>query len=543
MARHLARKNGRGIRFISSVAVVATVVGMAPTPNQILEAQADVRRTMSADYSLLGVHQFQVPGTGSTINNPPTEMPDMSYLDSGVWNRIPDGYALLDKRLYPATLEQSGPNSGENSVSRGADALVAEILKKDRRTTVIGGAGGSQGALVWAEALERLAAMGYPMDNVFVVLYSDPGMPGTGILSRYTPSEKVLTTGLHGGATELPTEGKFVRVVNAGDPMAFFPKDPWNLVAVLNAVAGFVLEHGALKDVDYQNATVTTEGNVTTVVARPYGDVVSLVAPLVMLNMPPQLVRFVNELIEPLVLAGGMYETGHIQQNPSLESVFKQIVAIATGIRNAIEYAVRVATGQPTPVVRKGPTGPGLPGSPVEDLIDDMYDRDEELNGSPAPADDESSNSFASQASQSEEDITPTPSLEETPAPGPAPQSQQRQEMNQAPVVTDPPKKEELDDYKEPEVIRDDENNDDSINSDDTTALNKDEEEKEETKRSLVDDKEDDKKLEKSDDEPSALNRTSSPSEPKKDDKEEKNDDKGDAPKPNNSDKPSDAGE
>lgn len=384
-----SKKTVRLASAFSAVAVMAATVGMAPTPTPMMEAQYEAsHRTVTADYTPLGVFQYQVPGTGSTVANPPSGMPDMKWLDSGVWNQIPDGYALLDNKLYPATLEQSGPKSGENSVRRGSEALLAEILKKDPKTTVIGGAGGSQGALVWAEALRELEAMGYPMENVFVVFYSDPGMPGTGILSRYSPRETALTTGLHGGATQLPEGGTYVRIVNAGDPMAFFPKDPWNVLAVANAVAGFVFEHGAIGKIDYANATITTEGNVTTVVARPYGDVVSLVAPLVMLNMPHQLVRFVNELIAPLVYAGGMYEEGHIQQNPSLQSVLRQIEAVATGIRNALDYAARLVLHMPTPVDSKNPSG--YQGSPVQDLIDKMHDRDEELNGPSEPADNES---------------------------------------------------------------------------------------------------------------------------------------------------------
>ncbi len=376
-AKHRARRQKVGgvTKIAAFLAMATTVASAGIQPAQQPQLQAS--RTVQTDYNLLGLVGYQANGTGSTVPNPPPGTPDVSWIDSGIWTQISDIRTLTDSEDYPATLESSGPKSGTNSVNRGATTLVSWILQNDPNTTVSAGAGGSQGALVWYEVLRRLAAMGYPMENVFVVLYSDPGMPGTGILSRFGPNQMVLTTGLMGGAPTLPSTGTYVRVVNDGDPMAFFPKDPFNALALANAVAGFVFEHGKLGYIDYSKATITTQGNVTTVVAHPYGDIVPLLVPLKLLNVPDQLVEFVNKLIRPIILAGGMYEQGRMQTAPSLENIVRQIRATFEGIGDATQYALKLVLHQPTST-----SGNPTPvSSPTDGLIHQAEDRDNVLNG------------------------------------------------------------------------------------------------------------------------------------------------------------------
>jgi len=363
------------------------------------------------DYMLSALQSYMVPGTGSTMPNPPAGRPDLSFLDAGIWNQVPNLFALVDSDDYPATLEPSGPKSGTNSVNRGASKLVSEILKNDPNTTVVLGSGGSQGALVWYETLKQLEAAGYPMENVFVTLYSDPAMPGTGILARYGSNELVLTTGLRGGERTLPEGANIVRVVNDGDPMAFFPRDPFNALAVFNAIAGFVFAHGDLKNIDYSKATITKEGNVTTVVAHPHGDIVPLLVPLKLLRVPTQVVTLLNKLIRPVILAGGMYEEGPLLTRPSIDSMVRQFRAVLQGVQDAFQYAVKLVLHQ-TDATQAAPKPPVS--SPTQDLIDQAEERDEELNGTTDSSESNRSadvvtNSFVADEQQDEvvEDVLP----------------------------------------------------------------------------------------------------------------------------------------
>lgn len=414
-AKHRRKANKKAALGVAAFLAATSLTGAAVQPSEPTTQHAQVccssPRTVEMDYVLSALQGYMVPGTGSTMSNPPAGRPDLSFLDAGIWNQVPDLFALVDSDDYPATLEPSGPKSGTNSVNRGASKLVSEILKNDPNTTVILGSGGSQGALVWYETLKQLDEAGYPMENVFVVLYSDPAMPGTGILARYGSNELVLTTGLRGGERTLPEGANIVRVVNDGDPMAFFPRDPFNALAVINAVFGFVFEHGDLKNIDYSKATITKEGNVTTVVAHPHGDIVPLLVPLKLIGAPTQLVTLLNKLVRPVILAGGMYEEGPLLTSPSIDSMVRQLRAVIQGIGDALQYAVKLVLHQAdAPQTAPKPPVP----SPTQDLVHEAEDRDEELNGTPEPSESDSedqmvTNSFVADEQQNEavEEVLP----------------------------------------------------------------------------------------------------------------------------------------
>lgn len=100
-----------------------------------------------------------------------------------------------------------------------------------------------------------LASEGADMTRVYGTTYSDLFNPGVGIVDRFSPSDKVLgITGITGGAPSLPSEGTYLRIVNQYDPIAFMPKYTSNVIALINAVMGFVFEHGRLKNIDYSQS-------------------------------------------------------------------------------------------------------------------------------------------------------------------------------------------------------------------------------------------------------------------------------------------------
>lgn len=348
--------------------------------------------------SLASLVLMEVPGTGSTEYNPPPKSPSISWFDGGKYDQIPDQFVLMDKSKYPAVLghgnqiTDSNGNTitvdGQQSANMGADWLVDLINQRDpTQKTVFVIPAGSQGSMVGRLALIKLAQQGYPMDHIFMVMYSDPYTQGTGIVDRYNPDQDALNTGIKGGSPSIPPGATVIQVNHAYDPMSNAPRYLWTLpVTGLNAILGFVFEHGDLSMIDYQdpNNTVEVNGNVTKITINPR--TIPLLMPIVFgaylagvpVGLTQALLKPLDDILRPIVDLGGQRDPGKFTLVPTPEVFVHQLAAIANGFVNAAQSVAKLATGQsPFPADLSGP-------DPIQDLINKAKAKDQELNGTNA---------------------------------------------------------------------------------------------------------------------------------------------------------------
>ncbi|KAA0118544.1 PE-PPE domain-containing protein [Mycolicibacterium sp. P9-22] len=372
-ARHRVKKRSRAAGVVAVPAVAALLAaGMVEQP---LSAPAPIavhqqhRVVSDQEVALAALALFAVPGAG--VQFPPGALDTQ---DGGIWRRIEDLTVLNDPTRYPGTVTAA-------SVDAGATWLTELILARDPSTTVSGINTGSFGGRVAAEALNRVAATGYDMSSVFGVFYGDSNTPGTGIFARYGPDEPTFGSDVLGGAIQLP-DGTYLRINREYDPIAYFPKYLFNPMSWIQLAAGFVFEHSRLQDFDFEDPenVVTVDGNVVTV--RVNSPVMPLLMPLKILGAPQRIIDAFQAILQPMVESTGMYETGKVGFLPSPQKLFQQLQAVAAGFEKASQI---LAGNYPEPEEPGEPPVITAPDTTTE-IIDAMEDRDEELNGAPAPA-------------------------------------------------------------------------------------------------------------------------------------------------------------
>ncbi|MGK2868529.1 MAG: PE-PPE domain-containing protein [Mycobacterium sp.] len=374
-ARHRVKKRSRAAKVVAVPAIAALLTAGVvdqPVRNHELshQAVAEVRqphRVVTAEQvALAALALFAVPGAG--VQFPPGALDTQ---DGGIWRRIQDITVLNDPTRYPGTVTRA-------SVDAGATWLTELILARDPSTTVSGINTGSFGGRVAAEALTRVAAAGYDMSSVFAVFYGDSNTPGTGIFARYGPDEPTFGSDVLGGAIQLP-DGTYLRVNREYDPIAYFPKYLLNPMSWIQLAAGFAFEHSRLQDFDFDDPenVVTVDGNVVTV--RVNSPVMPLLLPLKALGVPKQIIDAFQAILQPMVEATGMYETGKVGLLPSPQKLFQQLQAVAAGFEKAGQI---LAGNYPEPEEPGEPPVVTAPDTTTE-IIDAMEDRDAELNGPP----------------------------------------------------------------------------------------------------------------------------------------------------------------
>lgn len=365
----------------------------AATAAPVVTVTADSCTTVD-NIKLASVVLLEVPGTSSTVYNPPAQSPSLSWFDGGKYDQIPDQFVLLDKSKYPAVLghgneiTDSNGNKiivdGQQSIDMGATWLVDLINQHNSANTVFVIPTGSQGAMAGREALIKLAQQGYPMDHIFMVLYSDPYTQGTGIVDRFNSNQDALNTGVMGGSPSIPSGPTVIEVNHAYDPMSNAPRYLWTLpVTVLNAILGFAFEHGDLGLINYRdpNNTVEVNGNVTKITINPR--TIPLLMPIVFgaylagvpVNVSQALLKPLDDILRPIVDMGGQRDPGKFTLLPTPEVFVHQLAAIASGFVKAAQSLGKLATGQsPFPADLSGP-------DPIQQLIDQANAKDKELNG------------------------------------------------------------------------------------------------------------------------------------------------------------------
>lgn len=346
----------------------------------------DATKVITADPLLMALVAMNLPGTGGTKTpGTPGTKADLGWLDNGVWSQVPTRIMLDDATQYPAVLGDAGNGqvSGQTSMLMGANYVVRTAGNYDPRTTVYLPEGGSQGAMGVRQAMIIMAKNGVPMDQVFGVMYSDPYTAGTGIAARFGPGQIIPTTGIEGGVPDVPAGATALSISNRYDPMAHMPKYLWTLpITGLNAILGFVFEHGDISKIDYGDPgnTVRRDGNVTYISIAP--KIIPILMPIVFAaylagvptNVTASILKPLDDVLRPIIDMGGQDVPGGFQLAPSPVEFAGQLFKVAQGVVNAMTDTVKLVTGQPVFASKSVP-------SPVQQLIDQAKQKDAELNG------------------------------------------------------------------------------------------------------------------------------------------------------------------
>ncbi len=382
----MARSHGAHRKSIKKASGFATFVAAA----------AVVGAVASASPAQATLIEYGIPGTGSTVPNPPAGTPSNPWVEGGIWDQIPNRKALLDSDDYPALLGRGTKVTlsdgtvlnitGQMSIDMGAAALLRDMNQDwaaDPDTVHVIYAG-SQGTMVFVTAMNKAAADGRDLSNVYAILYSFPYTKGTGFIDRFGPNEDAFFTGINGGAPSIPN-GPSVGIVNRQyDPMAHMPRFIWTfLVTIPNAVLGFVFEHGDLGKIDWQDPenTVTKDGNVTTYTL--HSKVVPLLKPIALvgalmgipINRMYDMLRPLDDIVRPIVDMGGQDDPGRFQLMPSPEVLIRQLAAVANGPVKAVQDLIKLILHQPLSVPNTSAT------SPSQGMIDQAEQKEEELTG------------------------------------------------------------------------------------------------------------------------------------------------------------------
>lgn len=238
---------------------------------------------------------------------------------------ILDGYDLLTHMVggnwfsgssaqvvnYPASM---GLVSGslaapgvDQAVAMGRIALDDQIKNatSDGRTVVV--AALSEGTLVVDRELASLAkdSSAPPPDSVSFAMFSNPEL---GVFATYLPSGFTLPL-VDYTTSPLPDSQYDVDVVvHQYDAWSDFPDRPWNLLAVVNALAGLVYFHNGTAlatgaDTIVLSRVTSGLGGTTTTYLIP-SPTLPLLLPLRELGLPAALVDSINSALKPIVDAG-----------------------------------------------------------------------------------------------------------------------------------------------------------------------------------------------------------------------------------------------
>lgn len=140
-------------------------------------------------------------------------------------------------------------------------------------------------------------------DQLSFVLFGDPSNARNGLAAVVPVLQGVL--GVPGPAPDTPYDSLWL--IREYDLFADFPDRPWNLLAVANAVAGWVYIHPVYNGVDptsepgvLVDAAVNSQGGTDLYVLMPTRQL-PLTMPLRQLGVPDRVVDDVDRLLRPVI--------------------------------------------------------------------------------------------------------------------------------------------------------------------------------------------------------------------------------------------------
>jgi diacyltrehalose acyltransferase len=263
---------------------------------------------------------------------------------------------------YPGTI---GPFSGIDtptlgeSVSEGVTNMYTAIHNTRKRMLVMGD---SQGALV-VDAVHAQVSNDRtvpPPSRLSFLVIADPNYGG--VFSVLFPPG--FTIPLVNYTIQAPVEDRYDVVVfkNEYDGAADFPDRPWNLVAVANAILGFICCHASTTSLNPYtippgDITVTTNsrGGTTTIYLNP-AEHLPLTQPLRDIGLPAELLDWIDRVLRPIVDAGYSRNDKGPIHGPTLWGGELRLGTTGTEILSTRDIAGAPSAQQPTGTA---PTTPG----------------------------------------------------------------------------------------------------------------------------------------------------------------------------------------
>jgi hypothetical protein len=227
------------LRWVAAIAVAGLIAGSAPllptaSPPRVYSAEVRLTSTDAADSPLGDATALLMGGTS-------IPQPSQLYLDAA-------DALYLQPRGFDGTLQSlfTPEDVSPTSEVRGEQILDSAILQdfdsgdlSAQNPLVVFGY--SQSASISTAVMRELAGQGVTSDDVHFVLIGDPDNPAGGmelVGSGLTPQN--LQDNVATPNDLFPTDV----YTHEYDGVADFPKYPINLLSDLNAVLGFIYEHG-----------------------------------------------------------------------------------------------------------------------------------------------------------------------------------------------------------------------------------------------------------------------------------------------------------
>lgn len=225
-----------------------------------------------------------------------------------------------------------------------------------------------------------------PASTVSFVFESNPNRPNGGILERFVGVHIPILGVTFSGATVTnspqPTPLTTVDIVHQYDPVADFPTNPLNAVALINSLLGFAYEHpeeGAGTPVlqgRYQDSTYYLIPTPTLPLIKPI-TVVPYLGPLLATVIDPPLRVLVETGYNRTLNPGAPTPAKYLYFPNPIKVAVNFLKAVPTGWDNGIAYITKDPTNRPFHTTPQGPYGVG--GPPVDTGAVDPY-------GPPTPA-------------------------------------------------------------------------------------------------------------------------------------------------------------
>jgi hypothetical protein len=219
-----------------------------------------------------------------------------------------------------------------------------------------------------------------PSGTVSFVFVSNPSRPNGGILERfvgaYVPILDVTFSGATVTNSPQPTPLTTVDAVHQYDPVADFPTNPLNLLAMVNALLGFAYQHpeghsGApLLQGQYQDSTYYLIASDTLPLLQPL-TIVPFLGPLLVTTMDPPLRVLVETGYDRTINPGTPTPAKYLYLPNPISTTCNFVAAIPNGWDNGIAYLTGDPDNRPFHTTPAGPYGVG--GPPVNAGAIDPY--------------------------------------------------------------------------------------------------------------------------------------------------------------------------
>jgi hypothetical protein len=276
-----------------------------------------------------------------------------------------------------------------------------------------------------------------PSGTVNFVFVSNPNRPNGGILERfvgvYLPILDVTFNGATVTNSPQPTPLTTVDVVHQYDPVADFPTNPLNALAVVNSLFGFAYEHpeghsgSPILQGQYQDSTYYLIATETLPMLRPL-TIVPWLGPLLATTLDPPMRVLVETGYDRTINPGAPTPAKYLYIPNPFTVVGDFLTAIPNGWDNGIAYITGDPANRPFHTIPAGPYGVG--GPPVNAGAIDPYGPPTPL---PAPGSQAAASAIQAAAPGGQADAAPA----DTTAPRPAAVTASRTGTETSPAAPD----------------------------------------------------------------------------------------------------------